>query len=176
MKYLLFLLFATTLILTTNAQTSIYDYSFTDIEGNERSLSEFKGKKMLLINTASECGYTGQYEGLQKLHELYGKDVVLIGFPCDQFGGQEPGSDKDIKSFCMKNYGVDFLMASKIEVKGDGQHDIYTWLTSKELNGKDNCSIAWNFEKFVIDENGNWVAHFKSPVKPMDEAITELLK
>lgn len=162
-------------MMATNAQTSIYEYSFTDIEGTERSFSEFKGKKMLLINTASECGFTGQYEDLQKLHEAYGKDVVLIGFPCDQFGGQEPGSDTDIQSFCTKNYGVTFLMASKVEVKGDGQHAIYNWLTSKELNGKDNCSISWNFEKFVIDENGNWVDHFKSPVKPMDDKITELL-
>ena len=160
----------------SNAQSdSLYSYAFLDIEGNEISLGEFKGKKILFVNVASECGFTGQYTELQELHSKYGEQVVLIGFPCDQFGGQEPGSESDIKSFCQKNYGVTFLMASKIDVKGDKQHDIYSWLTSKELNGSGNSSVSWNFEKYLIDEKGELIGHFKSAVKPMSNKITSLL-
>lgn len=164
------------LIMTANAQSeSIYAHSFTDIDGNEVSLSTFEGKKILFVNVASECGFTGQYSELEELHKAYGEKVVLIGFPCDQFGGQEPGSEAEIKTFCEKNYGVTFLMTSKIEVKGEGQHPIYKWLTSKELNGKENSDVSWNFEKYLVDEKGNLVDHFKSPVKPMSDKITSLL-
>lgn len=158
------------------AQTdTLYNYSFTDIEGNEVSLETFKGKKILFVNVASKCGFTGQYKELQELHAAYGDQVVLIGFPCDQFGGQEPGSEKEIKSFCEKNYGVTFLMASKVDVKGDGQHNIYTWLTSEAKNGSKDSSVSWNFEKYLIDENGQLIGHFKSAVKPMSDKITSLL-
>lgn len=169
---------ATLLIgLNTMAQsTNLYDYAFTDIEGNEVSLSSFEGKKILFINVASKCGYTGQYEDLQKLHEQYGDKVVLIGFPCNQFGKQEPGTEEEIVSFCQKNYGVSFLMASKIDVKGDEQHPIYTWLTSKELNGVEDNEVNWNFNKFLVDEHGHFVSYFKSGVKPLDEELTNLLK
>lgn len=159
-----------------NAQsTNIYDYSFIDIEGNEVELSQFKGKKLLLINVASKCGFTPQYAGLQQLHEQYGDKVVLIGFPCNQFLKQEPKGEEEIKAFCQKNYGVDFLLSSKIEVKGKNQHPIYAWLTAKELNGKEGSKVSWNFQKYLIDENGNYMKMFKSTVKPMDEEITKLL-
>jgi glutathione peroxidase len=159
----------------SNAQDSIYSYSFEDIEGISVSLESFRGKKIIFVNVASECGFTGQYSELQELHEAYGEDVVLIGFPCDQFGGQEPGSEKEIKSFCEKNYGVTFLMASKIDVKGDNQNEIYTWLTSEDMNGVEDSKVSWNFEKYVVDENGNLIGHFKSAVKPMNAKITTLL-
>lgn len=157
--------------LGAQAQNSLYDLSFTDIEGNEVSLEQFKGKKILFVNTASECGFTPQYEELQALHLKFGDKIAIIGFPCDQFGGQEPGSEEEIQSFCKKNYGVTFLMASKIEVKGDGQHEIYQWLT-KEAG---DVNVRWNFEKFMVDEEGNFVEHFRSGTKPMDQKITDLL-
>ena len=156
--------------------TNIYEYSFTDIDGNEVSLKQFEGKKILFVNVASECGYTNQYEDLQKLHEEYGEKIMLIGFPCDQFGGQEPGDEAEIKSFCQKNYGVDFLMASKIDVKGENQHPIYFWLTHQEANGVEDSKVSWNFNKYIVDEKGNYIAHYPSGVKPMDEKITSLLK
>ncbi len=162
--------------MSTSAQsTSIYDYTFIDIEGNEVSLADFKGKKLLIVNVASKCGFTPQYTELQELHEKHGDKVAIIGFPCDQFGGQEPGSEEDIQSFCQKNYGVAFLMASKIEVKGKDQHPIYTWLTTKEANGVDDSKVMWNFQKYLIDENGKLVESFKSGVSPMDEKIVSLL-
>jgi glutathione peroxidase len=166
----------TTTFMSTAQSTSIYDYSFQDIEGNEVSLEQFHGKKILFINVASKCGYTDQYEEMQQLHDQYGDKVVLIGFPCNQFGLQEPGSEEEIVEFCQKNYGVTFLMASKIDVKGNDQHPIYSWLTSKELNGVEDGEVNWNFNKFLVDENGKYVAYFKSGVRPMSEELTEKLK
>lgn len=157
-------------------EKSIYDYSFISIDGETVSMDSFKGKKLLLINVASKCGFTGQYEELQELHEKYGDQLVLIGFPCDQFGGQEPGTEDEIKSFCQKNYGVEFLMASKIDVKGKAQHPIYQWLTQAELNGVEDNKVAWNFTKFLIDEKGNYIESFKSRVNPMSDDILKHLK
>ena len=160
-----------------NAQEGgVYDYSFKDIDGNDVALSSFKGKKILFVNVASKCGFTPQYAELQELHEKFGDKVVIIGFPCDQFGGQEPGSEEEIQSFCQKNYGVEFLMASKIDVKGNNQNPIYTWLTSEEKNGVESSKVMWNFQKYIVDENGMYIAHFKSGVKPTDAEITGLLK
>ena len=159
-----------------NAQEGgVYDYSFKDIDGNDVALSSFKGKKILFVNVASKCGFTPQYAELQELHEKFGDKVVIIGFPCDQFGGQEPGSEEEIQSFCQKNYGVEFLMASKIDVKGNNQNPIYGWLTSKSLNGVEDSKVGWNFQKYLIGENGKYINHFKSGVKPTDEEITDLL-
>lgn len=174
MKSILFiLLFISPMI---NAQTkNIHDYSFIDIEGSEVSLSQFAGKKILFVNVASKCGYTGQYKDLQKLHEEYGDKVVLIGFPCNQFGNQEPGSEEEIVSFCQKNYGVEFLMASKIDVKGDEQHPIYTWLTTAALNGVEDSKVKWNFQKYLVDENGKYIEMFKTGTNPMDAEITNKL-
>ena len=169
------LLFAIMTTIGASAQsTSIYDYSFSDINGNEISLSSFKGKKVMFVNVASKCGFTPQYADLQEVHEKYGDKVVIIGFPCDQFGGQEPGDEEQIKSFCQKNYGVEFLMASKIDVKGSNQHPIYVWLTNKSANGVEDSKVMWNFQKYLIDENGKYMNYFKSGVKPTDEEITKL--
>jgi glutathione peroxidase len=175
MKALLSILFLSFTLMLNAQPDTLYNYSFVDIDGNETSLETFKGKKILFVNVASECGFTGQYDALQELQTQYGEELVIIGFPCDQFGGQEPGSEEEIKTFCKKNYGVTFLMASKIDVKGNDQHPIYTWLTSKEKNGADNSSVAWNFEKYIVDENGQLIGHFKSAVKPMSDKITSLL-
>lgn len=172
MKTLGLFIAAVAMSLTAKAQdNSLYDLSFTDIEGKEMSMEQFRGKKVLFVNTASECGFTPQYEELQALHDKFGEQVVVIGFPCDQFGGQEPGSETEIKAFCQKNYGVSFLMASKIEVKGDGQHEIYQWLTSQA----GDVSVRWNFEKFLVDKDGSFIGHFRSQVKPMSQKITDLL-
>ncbi len=138
-------------------------------------MSDYKGKMVLIVNVASECGYTYQYEGLQKLQESYGDKLQVIGFPCNQFGGQEPGSNEDVLQFCKQNYGVTFPMASKVDVKGEKQHPLYTWLTSKELNGKDDHNILWNFNKFLISADGELVAYFSHKVKPMSEEILQYL-
>lgn len=175
-KILLILITVMTTIGASAQSKDIYDYSFTDIEGNEVSLSSFKGKKIMFVNVASKCGFTPQYSELQEVHEKYGDKVVLIGFPCNQFGGQEPGSEDDIQSFCQKNYGVEFLMASKIDVKGKDQNPIYTWLTSEELNGVESSKVMWNFQKYLVDENGKYINNFKSGVKPTDKEITDVIK
>ena len=156
-------------------KTSIYDYTFVSIDGENVSLEQFKGKKILFVNVASKCGFTGQYKELQELHAKYGDKLVLIGFPCDQFGGQEPGTEKEIKGFCQKNYGVEFLMSSKIKVKGKEQHPIYQWLTRAELNNVEDSKVSWNFSKYLIDEEGNYIEHYKSNVNPMSSEITDYL-
>jgi glutathione peroxidase len=149
-----------------------YGFQVKDINGEDFSFAQLKGKRVLIVNTASKCGYTPQYEGLQELYNSYGGDnFTIVGFPCNQFGNQEPGTNEDIKSFCEKNYGVSFLMMDKVDVKGDKQHPVYAWLTNVEMNKVDDARVKWNFNKFLIDENGNWVAHYGSGTKPMDEEI-----
>ncbi len=155
--------------------TSIYEYSIKGIDGKEINLAAFKGKNMLLVNVASECGYTKQYKELEELYKAHKENLVIIGFPCNQFGEQEPGSEKEIASFCEKNFGVTFLLTEKIEVKGTGQHPIYSWLTEKSKNGKLDSSVKWNFQKYLIDENGYLVDVFYSATSPTSEKITSLL-
>lgn len=155
---------------------NIYDYSFTDIDGNKVELKQFEGKKILFINVASKCGFTPQYEDLQTLHEKYGDKVALIGFPCNQFLGQEPKGEEEIQAFCQKNYGVEFLMASKIDVKGKDQHPVYEWLTSEELNGVESSKVGWNFQKYLVDENGKLIRHFSPKTNPMDNEIISLIE
>lgn len=155
---------------------SIHDLTFTDINGKEIKLSDFKGKNLVLVNVASECGFTKQYEDLQKLHKTYKENTVVIGFPCNQFGGQEPGTEKEIESFCKKNFGVTFLLSSKIEVKGTNTHPIFKWLTSKNENGVMDSSVKWNFQKYVLNTNSELVDVFYSTTNPMSEKITSLLK
>ena len=155
------------LALTANAQTSFYDFTVKDISGEDFPLSQLKGKKVLVVNTASKCGFTPQYEGLQKLYEKYGgDDFMIIGFPANNFGKQEPGSDEEIANFCQINYGVSFPMMSKISVKGDDQHPLYLWLTSESENGLEDSKVSWNFQKYMIDEEGQLVGHFAPTVKP----------
>lgn len=157
--------------------TDFYSLSIKSLDGKSTiNFSDFKGKKILCVNTASECGYTYQYEGLQELYDKYKEQLVVIGFPCNQFGKQEPGTSDEIAGFCKKNYGVNFPLSEKIDVKGDNQHPVYQWLTQKEQNGVGDYSIKWNFNKFLIDENGKLIAYFESGVKPMDDAITSHLK
>ncbi len=151
---------------------SIYEFSLSSIDGKSVSLSEFKGKKMLLVNVASKCGYTPQYKDLEALHIKYKDKLVVIGFPANNFGGQEPGSNAEISTFCQKNYGVTFLMMEKISVKGEDMHPLYKWLSTKEENGVCNDAPNWNFCKYLIDEKGNIVQFFKSGVKPLSEEIT----
>jgi len=154
---------------------SIYDFKLKTIDDEEITLAKFKGKKMLLINVASECGFTPQYKNLQALHEKYGNKVVLIGFPANNFGKQEPGNSTQIKEFCTKNYGVTFQMMEKISVKGDDTHALYKWLSSKEENGSCESAPNWNFCKYLIDEKGNVIKFFSSKVDPLSKEITDLL-
>jgi len=174
------LLFSTVLI-TNNSifmkpKASIYDISIKSLSGEKIDLAKFKGKKILFVNTASECGFTKQYADLQKLHEAYKDKLVVIGVPCNQFGGQEPGTLSQIQSFCEVNYGVTFLMTEKVDVKGDNQHPLYAWLTNKELNGVKSSSVKWNFQKYLIDENGKYIDFYYSLTKPMNSKITNHLK
>jgi glutathione peroxidase len=146
---------------------SFYDFTVNDLSGNPVSLKEYKGKTVVLINVASKCGFTPQYKELEELYEKYkDKNFVIVGFPCNQFGNQEPGTSSDIKEFCTRNYGVSFTMMEKVDVKGDGICDIYSWLTRKDKNGVTNSSVKWNFQKYLIDENGflvDYLFSFKSP-------------
>lgn len=135
----------------------------------------FKGKKVLLVNTASECGFTPQYNDLQKLSEQYKDKLVVVGFPCNQFGEQEPGDAERIGTFCKVRYGVTFPLTEKIDVKGDNQHDVYKWLTSKQYNKVKDVTVRWNFGKFLIDENGKFIEYFPSQVNPLDAQITGLI-
>lgn len=152
---------------TAMAQTSFYDFTVKDIAGNDYPLSQLKGKKVLVVNTASKCGFTPQYDGLQELYETYGgEEFMIIGFPANNFGKQEPGSNEEIASFCRLNYGVTFPMMSKISVKGDDQHPLYKWLTSESENGLEDSNVSWNFQKYMIDEEGQLVGHFAPTVKP----------
>lgn len=151
---------------------SIYDLSFQGIDGNEISLASFKGRKMLLVNTASECGFTPQYATLQKLHEKYGDRLSVIGFPANNFDAQEPGTDSEILNFCQRNYGVTFQLSKKIDVVGPGKHPIFEWLTNKELNGWNDRDPNWNFCKYLVSENGTLLKFFSHRLDPMDEQIT----
>lgn len=155
---------------------SIYDYKVEGLDGKEINFADFKGKKILIVNTASECGFTPQYADLETLSKDYKDRLVVIGFPANNFGGQEPGSNAEIGAFCQKNYGVSFPMAAKVSVKGDDTAPIFKYLTEKELNGVKNTNILWNFMKFLVDENGKLIDSFISTTKPTDDAITKYLK
>lgn len=155
---------------------NIYDYKVESLDGGTINFADFKGKKILIVNTASKCGFTPQYADLQKLYDQYKDKLVVVGFPADNFGHQEPGTNEEIGAFCQKNYGVTFPMAAKISVKGNDTAPIFRYLTQKELNGVKNTTILWNFTKFLLDENGKLVDTFISTTKPTDTAITKHLK
>jgi len=156
-------------------KTTVYDFKLKTLEGNEISLSKFKGKKILIVNVASKCGYTSQYKNLQALNNQYANKVTVVGFPANNFGGQEPGSGSEIKEFCTKNYGVTFPMMEKISVKGKDVHPLYKWLSTKGENGVNDEAPGWNFCKYLIDENGNLLKFFPSKVDPLSSEITSLL-
>jgi len=155
---------------------SIYNISINSIDNQPINLADYKGKKILFVNVASKCGFTPQYEDLEKLYETYKDKLVIIGVPCNQFNEQEPGSAEEIKSFCKVNYGVTFLLTEKVDVKGDHQHPLYKWLTEKELNGKTSSSVKWNFQKYLVDETGHLVDFWYSMTKPLSSKITKYLE
>lgn len=155
-------------------EMTLYDFKVKDINGDELDLSKYKGKKILIVNTASKCGFTPQYEGLEELYNKKKDELVIIGFPANNFGGQEPGSNDEIAAFCKKNYGVSFPMAAKVSVKGDDQHELFQWLTSQE-NEDFTGDISWNFEKFLINKEGHLVRRFKSMVKPTSNKMMEAI-
>jgi len=155
----------------SNDETAFYNFNVQNIDGEEISLSEYKGKVVLVVNVASKCGYTPQYEGLQNIYESHKDDgLVILGFPANNFNGQEPGSDEQIKQFCTLEYGVDFPMFSKVSVKGDDQAELFNYLTS-QANPDFEGEIKWNFEKFLIDKNGSLQRRFRSDVKPESEEL-----
>tara|TARA_B100000795_G_C22803813_1_gene443535 strand:+ start:1828 stop:2346 length:519 start_codon:yes stop_codon:yes gene_type:complete len=172
MKTILAIMF-TSIILTSS---NIYNIELKALSGNTLQLEQFKGKKILIVNTASKCGFTSQYEDLQNLYKKYGEKLEIIGMPCNQFLKQEPGTANEIAAFCKKNYGVTFTMLEKADVKGKNQHPLYKWLTKEELNGVRNANVKWNFHKFLLDENGKLLADFGSSVNPLSEEIVQYLK
>ena len=175
MKALLTLLTLFTLTMT-QAQTTLHDFKIQKLNSSEMiDFSQFAGKKVLIVNVASKCGYTSQYEDLQQFYAAYDDRAVVIGFPCNQFGSQEPGTEATIADFCSATYGVTFPMTTKVDVKGKDQHPIYAWLTQKSQNGLDDFKVSWNFNKFLIDEEGKLIAYFPSGVNPYDVKILKYM-
>jgi glutathione peroxidase len=176
MKFIQILFFAICSI-TIQAQTGFYDFTVKSIDGTDFSLSGLKGKKVLVVNTASKCGLTPQYKELEELYKQYGGEkFVIIGFPANNFLSQEPGTNAEIKEFCTTNYGVTFPMMEKISVKGDDIHPLYQWLTQKDKNGVMDAPVKWNFQKFMIDENGKFVNAVSPKLKPDCDEIVNWIK
>lgn len=155
--------------------SSIHQFKVAGISQEEIDFADFKGKKILVVNVASECGYTPQYQQLQELYVYFKDKLVVVGFPCNDFGGQEPGDHRAIQQFCDRNYGVSFPLAAKINIRSADPHPLYRWLTSRTLNGKMDAQVNWNFHKFLLDEEGLLLAHFPSATDPADPAITSLI-
>ncbi|TGE29922.1 glutathione peroxidase [Hymenobacter metallicola] len=161
----------------TTASRTVYDFTVKSIDGKDVQLNQFKGKKLLIVNVASECGYTPQYKELEELYKKHGDRVTVLGFPANNFGGQEPGSNEQIATFCEKNYGVTFPMFAKVSVKGDDTAPLYQFLASKAQNGAISDAPDWNFCKYLVDEQGHVVGFYPSKVKPMsDELVAAILK
>jgi glutathione peroxidase len=167
---ILFLIFATMLI----APSSVYDFKLKNIDGQDFSLAKYRGKKVLVVNTASKCGFTPQYAELQKLADLYKDKLVVVGFPANNFGQQEPGTASEIKTFCSKNFGVTFPLSEKVSVKGDDICPLFKYLTEAP-NPDFTGEIKWNFEKFLIDENGKLIHRFRSQTTPLSADLTKYL-
>lgn len=176
MKKLLYISILIFFAVSLSAQTSFHDFVVQDIMGKDFALKQFKGKKVLVVNTASKCGLTPQYADLQALYEKYKDEgLVVLGFPANNFAKQEPGTNAEIREFCTDRYSVSFPMMSKISVKGDDMHPLYSWLTSKDQNGTMDSSVKWNFQKYLIDEEGNLLAFFPPKTKPLSEEIVKWL-
>ncbi len=154
---------------------SFYDLQATSLFGDEINFNDFKGKKVLIVNTASECGFTPQYGELEELYQKNKDNLVIIGFPANDFMNQEPGSNEEIATFCEVNYGVSFLMSERITTKGDDMHQVYKWLTDSNKNGWNTQAPRWNFHKYLVDEKGELIGVFKPKLSPLDEKITSLL-
>jgi glutathione peroxidase len=157
------------------ASTSIYDFKVAGLEGGQIDFSKFKGKKIMIVNTASKCGNTPQYAELQKLYETYKDKLVIVGFPANNFGQQEPGTNGEIAEFCKRNYGVSFIMAQKVSVKGDDIHPLFKYLTEEAKKIGIEDPIKWNFTKFLLDENGKLITVIFHKTKPMSEEVTKYL-
>lgn len=161
----------------TKKMKTIYDYNFEDIDGNQFSFSDLKGKKIIILNTASKCGYTKQYDALEKVYQSYKQDgLVVIGFPSDNFGGQEFDNNDEIASFCKLNYGVSFPLMTKSNVKGTNQNEIFKFLTQKTINGKSDFEVKWNFTKFLINEDGTLETSYPSNITPDDPKIIDWIE
>ncbi len=160
---------------TKNVPKDIYDIEINKLDGTPLDLKSLKGKKVMFVNVASKCGLTPQYEGLEKLYQEYGGQLEIIGLPCNQFAFQEPGGADQIQAFCQKNYGVSFTITEKIKVRGSDQHDIYTWLTNKNVNGKFDSSVKWNFQKYLVSADGELEKKFAPTVEPMSEEIIKAI-
>lgn len=159
---------------STNTMKTLHDFSIETLDGKTFDFSSLKGKKVLLVNTVSECGLTPQYAQLQELYDEFGRgNFQVIGFPSNDFAGQEPGTNDEIATFCEKNYGVTFPMMTKIKVKGDDKHPIYQWLTSKDLNGVGDYEVQWNFHKFLVDEDGKLIKDITPQTAPIDPEIID---
>lgn len=156
-----------------SSMETIYNYKVESLNGSEIDFEDFKGKKILIVNTASECGFTKQYADLEEISKTYPDKVVVVGFPANNFGNQESGTNEEIGAFCEKNFGVTFPLAAKVSVKGDDIAPIFKYLTEKDMNGVKNTTILWNFTKFLVDENGKLIDSFISTTKPTDEKITK---
>lgn len=178
MKSTTFVFFIAILSTTIHSQKmhSFYDFKVQTIDEKEFDFTQLKGKKVLIVNTASECGYTPQYAELEELYKKFGGDkFTILGFPANNFGGQEPGTNEEIQQFCQKNYGVSFPMMAKISVKGEDKHPLYQWLTQQVENSVQDAEVKWNFQKFLIDENGKWVRVVSYKESPLSEEILEWL-
>jgi glutathione peroxidase len=157
--------------------TSIYQFTVKDINGEDFALSDLEGKKLMIVNTASKCGLTPQYEQLESLYNTYkNQNFVIVGFPANNFGNQEPGSNEEIAEFCQANYGVSFPMMSKISVKGDDMHALYRFLTQKEKNGVEDSEVAWNFQKYLINENGQLAKVISPTTLPTDQSVIDWIE
>ena len=159
-----------------NSIENLYDIALEGLNGKAVNLYDFKGKKILFVNVASKCGFTPQYKSLQSLHEKYNDQLVVIGVPCNQFGNQEKGTNKEIEEFCEVNFGVSFLMLKKMNVKGLDKHPLYNWLTNSDLNGRKNSTVKWNFQKYLIDEDGQLIDTFLSTTKVSSSTLKNFLK
>lgn len=158
------------------SKTSIYEIELVTSLGKILDLSMYRGKKIMFVNVASKCGFTPQYEGLERLYQKHKEKLVIIGLPCNQFGKQEPGTNSEIQEFCAINYGVSFPITEKVFVKGSQQHPLYTWLTDRSLNGNRNSTVKWNFQKYLVDENGYFIDYFLSTTKPNSTKISSYLE
>ncbi|SFT43899.1 glutathione peroxidase [Lishizhenia tianjinensis] len=164
-------------IMLNSDMKTLHDYTVKDITGEDFDLSSLKGKKVMVVNTASECGLTPQYEQLQELYAAYkDSNFTIIGFPSNDFGKQEPGTNGEIQKFCKLNYGVEFPMMSKVVVKGDNKADVYKFLTEKALNGLEDSEVQWNFQKYLIDEEGKLVRVVAPQILPIDSTIIEWIE
>ena len=153
----------------------LYDIQINLLDGSVLDMDSLKGKFTLFVNVASKCGFTGQYKALEELFQKHKEQLMVVGVPCNQFGGQEPGDANDIASFCERNYGVSFLMTEKVDVKGPKQHPLYQWLTQKPYNGRKSSVVRWNFQKYLVDDKGNLIDYYYSTTTPLSKKITKHL-